>query len=108
VVEADQEGEEPVNHGQSVRQAVQDARDGLEEGDKVGPAVSEAACTAAHDRTTLPEGAQNAPGQEGREPRDCTHPSNAGEQEPEEAEAASEGSEKPGKGTAPGQLKKPQ
>jgi hypothetical protein len=83
------------NHGQSVSKAVHDAKAGLEDGDKVGPAVSEAACTAAHDRTTLPDGAQNAPGQVGRDPKDCTHPSNV-----------TGASDANGKATAPGQLKK--
>jgi cytochrome c5 len=97
-------------HGAAVSQAVHEAKANLEEGEKVGPAVSEAACTAAHDRSTLPEGAQNAPGQEGREPKDCTHPSNADDaDDDEEPEATSEvegGSNGHGKQTAPGQLKK--
>ncbi len=90
-----------TNHGQSVSKAVHDAKAGLEDGDKVGPAVSEAACTAAHERTTLPEGAQKAPGQVGREPKDCTHPSNK-----DDAEDSSDASNAKGKATAPGQLKK--
>jgi len=61
-------------HGQSVSQAVHDAIASSTPGPDRGIAVSEAACTAAHDRSTLPEGAQNAPGQQDREPKDCTHP----------------------------------
>jgi hypothetical protein len=38
----------------------------------VGKAVSLAACIAAHDRSTLPEGAQQAPGQADKEPKDCS------------------------------------
>ncbi len=65
---------ETPNHGQSVSQAVHTAIAGSTPGEDRGSAVSEAACTAAHDRSTLPEGAQNAPGQDGRTPKDCTHP----------------------------------
>jgi hypothetical protein len=83
-----------TNHGQSVSDAVHAAKDDLEDGEKTGPAVSEAACTAAHDRTTLPEGAQNAPGQAEREPKDCTHPSNADAEE--EEGTTSDASEAPG------------
>ena len=64
-------------HGTAVSDAVHDAKDSVAEGDKVGPAVSEAACTAAHKRTNLPDGAQKAPGQVDKESKDCTHPSNA-------------------------------
>lgn len=100
--------DEELNHGQTVSQAVHDAKANLEDGEKVGPAVSEAACTAAHDRSTLPEGAQNAPGQEGREPKDCTHPSNAddGEEEPAVTSETESGANGHGKETAPGQIKK--
>jgi hypothetical protein len=62
-------------HGQTVRDAVHTAIASSTPGVGRGAAVSEAACTAAHDRTTLPQGAQNAPGQQGVEPKDCTHPS---------------------------------
>jgi hypothetical protein len=97
------------NHGAAVSQAVHEAKTAAKEaGEKVGPAVSEAACTAAHDRSTLPEGAQNAPGQEGREPKDCTHPSNAvdGEEESEAISDVAGESKAHGKQSAPGQLKK--
>jgi hypothetical protein len=102
---------EHATHGQAVSQAVHDAKANLQEGEKVGPAVSEAACTAAHDRTTLPLGSQNAPGQQGREPKDCTHPSNktaAGESEEEDSESEAEtaGVSQKGKASAPGQQKK--
>ena len=96
-------------HGQTVSQAVEDAKASVEEGDKIGPAVSEAACTAAHDRTTLPEGAQNAPGQQDREEKDCTHPSNTEDDGPVvESGVADEesGGKGRGKDRAPGQLKK--
>jgi hypothetical protein len=101
---AEEEGDEELNHGQAVSQAVREAKEGLEEGDKVGPAVSEAACEAAHDRSTLPEGAQNAPGQQDREPKDCTHPSNAGSDE--EGEEEQSATAEHGKASAPGQQKK--
>jgi hypothetical protein len=115
-VDEDEDAEE-MNHGQTVSQAVHDARTAAQEaGEKVGPAVSEAACTAAHDRGTLPEGAQNAPGQQDREPKDCTHPSNAGDEGEgteadlgEDAEGDSSGNGNGnghGKENAPGQQKK--
>ena len=47
----------PKNHGQAVSAAVHAAQD-------AGTPVNEAATEAAHDRSTLPEGAQNAPGQQ--------------------------------------------
>ncbi|HEU0073945.1 MAG TPA: hypothetical protein VFS30_08025 [Dehalococcoidia bacterium] len=99
---------EGSGHGAAVSQAVHDARANLEDGEKVGPAVSEAACMAAHDRTTLPEGAQNAHGQVGREPKDCTHPSNAEDGEDESSSNSDTAGESNGHGkqTAPGQLKK--
>jgi hypothetical protein len=108
----DGEEDEPANHGAAVSQAVHDAKASLEDGEKVGPAVSEAACTAAHDRTTLPDGAQNAPGQDKDHPeKDCTHPSNADDQGGEEVNADSDqasdaGTNSHGKASAPGQLKK--
>ncbi len=100
-----------TNHGSAVSQAVHEAKAAAQEaGENVGPAVSEAACTAAHDRTTLPEGAQNAPGQQGRETKDCTHPSNAddGEAGPDLASNSNNngGSQGHGQQSAPGQLKK--
>ena len=62
------------NHGSDVSESVHEAIEATEPGPERGIAVSEAACEAAHDMSTLPEGAQNAPGQEGREPKDCAHP----------------------------------
>ena len=61
-------------HGGAVSDAVHDAQATATPGPGRGQAVSEAACEEAHDRSTLPEGAQAAPGQEGRSPKDCTHP----------------------------------
>ena len=52
------------NHGSHVSDAVHQAIATATPGPGFGQAVSEAACTAAHDRTTLPSGAQNAPGQQ--------------------------------------------
>jgi hypothetical protein len=63
-----------LTHGQSVSNAVQDAISSTTPGPERGQAVSEAACTAAHDRTTLPQGAQDAKGQQNKDPKDCTHP----------------------------------
>ena len=105
--------EEFANHGEAVSQAVHDAKASLEDGEKVGPAVSEAACEAAHDRSTLPQGAQDAPGQDKeRPPKDCTHPSNADSDDAEPGESAESeavgGSGEHGKDSAPGQLKKQQ
>jgi hypothetical protein len=55
---------------------------------------------AAHDRTTLPSSANPDPGPEGKQGKDCTHRSNA-EDEEEEASASEKG-----KASAPGQLKR--
>jgi hypothetical protein len=99
-------GDEELNHGQTVSQAVYDAKVGVEDGAKVGPAVSQAACEAAHDRTTLPQSAQNAPGQQGREPKDCTHPSNASSGDDEEGADSTAATDTRGKASAPGQQKK--
>ena len=74
---SDEAATEDLNHGQHVSQAVHDAKANLEDGEKVGPAVSEAACKAAHDRETLPDSANKDPGPEGKADKDCTHPSNA-------------------------------
>jgi hypothetical protein len=108
LLEADSQ---PDNHGAAVSQAVHDAKAALEEGEKVGPAVSEAACEAAHDRSTLPDGAQNAPGQQGDGPeKDCTHPSNkdsSADAPAGSSDSSSAGdSNAHGKASAPGQLKK--
>jgi hypothetical protein len=100
---SDEEGEEELNHGQTVSQAVHNAKDDLEDGEKVGPAVSEAACKAAHDPNTLPAGAQAA--HENKPEKDCTHPSNATSGGDEE-EADSTASAEHGKASAPGQQKK--
>lgn len=61
----------PDNHGQSVSSAVHDAIASTTPGPGRGEAVSEAACTAAHDRSTLPSGAQDA---HGGDAKDCVHP----------------------------------
>lgn len=101
---------QPDNHGAAVSQAVHDAKAALEDGEKVGPAVSEAACEAAHDRSTLPDGAQNAPGHQADAPvKDCTHPSNkdTGDASPASSESGTTApSSGHGKDSAPGQLKK--
>ena len=60
-------------HGDTVSDAVHDAIASSTPGAGRGEAVSEAACLAAHDRSTLPEGAQSAPGQQDRTPTPCTH-----------------------------------
>ena len=62
-------------HGKGVSDAVHDAIDGSTPGPGRGQAVSTAACEAAHDRGTLPSGAQSAPGQQDRPPRECATPS---------------------------------
>ena len=64
-------------HGAAVSDAVHQAKDDLEEGAKVGPAVSEAACTEAHNRDTLPDSANQDPGPEDKADKECIHPSNA-------------------------------
>jgi hypothetical protein len=81
--EKDSPGDEPdaslksakmPTHGQAIRDAVHAAQASSALGASRGAAVSVAACTAAHDRTTLPEGAQNAPGRQDKEAKDCSHP----------------------------------
>ncbi|HLF75870.1 MAG TPA: hypothetical protein VJB57_00120 [Dehalococcoidia bacterium] len=62
------------NHGSAVSDGVHQAIATTTPGPERGVAVSEAACEAAHDRSTLPQGAQDAPGQADKEPKDCTHP----------------------------------
>jgi hypothetical protein len=64
------------NHGSDVSQKVHDAIASTTPGPGRGIAVSQAACEAAHDRTTLPTPAQNAPGQKDRTPKPelCVHP----------------------------------
>jgi hypothetical protein len=61
-----------VNHGSYVSDAVQGAKEGTPPGPERGEAVSSAACQAAHDRSTLPQGAQDAPGQTGKDSKDCS------------------------------------
>jgi hypothetical protein len=53
------------NHGQHVSDAVHDAIALSSPGSGRGQAVSDAACKAAHDASTLPSGAQGAPGHQG-------------------------------------------
>ena len=64
------------NHGSDVSQKVHDAIASTTPGPGRGIAVSQAACEAAHDRSTLPTPAQNAPGQKERTPKPdlCVHP----------------------------------
>lgn len=84
-VEPLEEEEDDGNHGQNVSEKVHDAIEGTDPGPERGRAVSEAACNAAHDRTTLPQGAQNAPGKQNKPnkpnkpEKDCTHPNSGGE-----------------------------
>jgi hypothetical protein len=59
-------------HGSSVSDAVQEAKEGTPPGPGRGEAVSSAACEAAHDRSTLPQGAQDAPGQADKDAKDCS------------------------------------
>ena len=66
-------------HGSDVSDGVQDTIDGTPPGPQRGVDVSETACEAAHDRTSLPESAQSAPGQEEGDPKDCAHPANGTE-----------------------------
>ncbi len=63
----------PGAHGDAVSDAVHTAIAGTTPGPGRGDAVSDAACAAAHDRSNLPEGAQNAPGQQDRTPSACDH-----------------------------------
>jgi hypothetical protein len=59
-------------HGRSVSNDVHEAIDGTSPGPGRGEAVSTAACEAAHDRSTLPQGAQDAPGQGDKDTKDCS------------------------------------
>lgn len=61
----------PGSHGDAVSDAVHTAIAATSPGPGRGDAVSDAACDAAHDRSTLPEGAQGAPGQQDRTPSGC-------------------------------------
>ncbi len=58
-------------HGAAVSDTVQDARESATPDAGQGVAVSAAACAGAHDRSTLPPPAQEAPGQEGQTPASC-------------------------------------
>jgi len=60
-----------VEHGQSVSDAVHEAIQNTPPGPERGRAISEAACGAAHNRLTLPPGAQAAPGQQGQPQKQC-------------------------------------
>jgi hypothetical protein len=81
-----------VNHGNYVSEAVQDAKDATPPGHGRGEAVSSAACEAAHDRSTLPQSAQDAPGQEDKEAKDCSKSdeTSAGEKSDNAAEQVNE------------------
>jgi hypothetical protein len=81
-----------VNHGNYVSNAVQDAKDSTPPGPARGEAVSSAACEAAHDSSTLPQGAQDAPGQEDKDEKDCSKSDekSAGEKSNNAAEQANE------------------
>ena len=99
---------EHENRGALVSQAAHDAKtEARENGENVGAAVSTAVCLVKQGGAGLPDGAQNAPGHQ-KDPKDCTHPSNADEdEEPEDGESEAEGtSQGHGKQSAPGQLKK--
>jgi hypothetical protein len=90
-------------HGQAVRDAVHAAQASSAPGADRGAAVSLAACIAAHDRTTLPEGAQNAPGRLAKEAKDCSHPNAAEDGTPDTDELLEP--EGPGKGKGRGSVK---
>ena len=84
------EAEQPAdgdNHGSNVSGNVHEAIESSTPGEGRGAAVSEAACEAAHDRSTLPTPAQGAAGQEGSDPKDCGDgdEDGAGADEPEDA-----------------------
>jgi uncharacterized membrane protein YgcG len=63
--------DENAGHGDAVSTAVHDALTNSTPGTDRGEAVSNAACSAAHDRTTLPEGAQAAPGIHDKDEKVC-------------------------------------
>lgn len=63
----------PGAHGDAVSDAVHNAIASTTPGPGRGEAVSEAACAAAHDRSTLPAGAREAPGQQDQTPPSCEH-----------------------------------
>jgi hypothetical protein len=74
-------------HGSAVSDAVQNAIDGTSPGPERGEAVSSAACEAAHDRSTLPQGAQDAPGQED-DAKDCSKPNEKSDNSAEQVNEA--------------------
>jgi hypothetical protein len=86
-----------INHGSYVSDAVQDAKDSTPPGPRRGESVSTAACVAAHDRSTLPQGAEDAPGQDDKDGKDCSKSDekSAGEKSDNAAEQAAESA--PGK-----------
>jgi hypothetical protein len=60
-------------HGAAVSEGVRQAIESTDPGPERGQAVRQAACEAAHDRSTLPAPAQQAPGLENKPDRDhCT------------------------------------
>jgi hypothetical protein len=69
-----------ITHGGEVSEAVHEAQEGTPPGPERGQAVSTAACEAAHDRSTLPDGAQDAPGQEDKDVKDCSGSNDATEE----------------------------
>jgi hypothetical protein len=95
-----------VNHGNYVSDAVKDAKDGTPPGPERGEAVSSAACEAAHDRSTLPQSAQDAPGQADKDGKDCSKSDEkpAGENSDNAADQANESAPAQDlKSTEPGQ-----
>jgi hypothetical protein len=79
-------------HGSQVSDAVHEAIDSTSPGPERGEAVSSAACEAAHDRSALPQGAQDAPGQEDKDAKDCSRSDekSAGEKSDNAADQANE------------------
>ena len=59
-------------HGSQVSDAVHEAIDGTPPGPGRGEAVSSAACEAAHDRSALPQGGQDAGGHKDKDAKDCS------------------------------------
>jgi hypothetical protein len=80
------------SHGSQVSDAVHEAIDGTPPGPGRGAAVSAAACEAAHDRSALPQSAQDAPGQEDKDAKDCakSDQQSAGEKSHNAAEQANQ------------------
>jgi hypothetical protein len=60
------------NHGGAVSEAVHEAIESTDPGPERGRTVRQAACEAAHDRSTLPTPAQNAPGLADKDREFCT------------------------------------